>query len=168
MMQSRPLPAPPLAITDDRVTSDADVLVVGITDSHPFGQTLQQIDAAGDGWLRRLADLGKAPKKKGETLLLGAPSDQLPALILLVGIGSSDQVDRGLAFESASRAIRKLADRVHEHVIIALPESFEPADHDAIVAGTLFGCEGTGIYQADPALHLPGMGRRQAADAAAR
>ena len=60
-----------------------------------------------------------------------------------------------LAFESASAAIRKLADRPRENVIIALAESFPQSMHDAVVAGAVFGCESQGIYQADPSLEVP-------------
>ena len=38
--------------------------------------------------------------------------------------------------------------------MIALAESFAETDHDAIVAGALVACEGTGIYQAEPAVKL--------------
>ena len=52
-------------------------------------------------------------------------------------------------------AIRTLADRSRERVVIALAESFPESVHDAIVAGAIFGCEGQGIYQADPVLEVP-------------
>ncbi len=155
MLESRPLPAPRLTTTADPASEAADVLVVGITDGGDFCRTLQRIDTAGDGWITRLAKRGKTPKKKGQTLLLGASSAVGPAMVMLVGVGKGDQIDRRLAFDSASTAIRKLTDRVHDNVVIALAESFPESDHDAIVAGALCGLEGTGIYQAEPTIHLP-------------
>ncbi len=62
---------------------------------------------------------------------------------------------RELAFDSASAAIRKLADRARENVIVALGESFPQSMHDAVVAGAMFGCEGQAIYQAEPLLVVP-------------
>ncbi len=154
MPESRPLLIPRLATTAADATTDCDVLVVGIADDGDFCPSLQQIDAEGDAWITRLVQHGKTPKKYGEMLLLGAPAGVGPIMVLLVGSGAPDQIDRQHAFDSASRAIRKLGDRVHDSVVIALSELFDPADHDAIVAGAIFGCEGTGIYQAEPAIKL--------------
>ncbi len=155
MLPSQPLPAPPLSTVDDWASSNADVLVAGIADSGDFSPALQRIDAAGDGWISRLVQGGKTPSKKGDVLLLGSPTSVPWAMVMLVGIGKRDQIDRQLAFDSASTAMRKLTDRDHDKVVIALAECFPASDHDAIVSGALFACEGTGIYKAEPAIHLP-------------
>ena len=72
-MLSRSLPAPQLRIAADDALKNADVLIVGMTNDGKFCSSLQQIDAAGGGWITRLAERGKTPEKPGEILLLGTP-----------------------------------------------------------------------------------------------
>jgi leucyl aminopeptidase len=76
-------------------------------------------------------------------------------MILVVGVGRSDQQSHNLALVSASAAIRKLADRPRKTVVMSLPESFPDSMHDSIVAGSILGCEGQGIYQSERAIEVP-------------
>ncbi len=154
MLESQPIPAPQLSITDDPTSPAVDILIAGIGDDRQLDSTLEKLDGQGNGWISRLVEREQAPKG-GETLLLAAPLSSGPTMVMLVGLGSADQRDRHCAFDLASTSIRQLTDQPYNQIAVALAESFPRSEHDAIVAGTLFACEGTGIYQAEPNLHIP-------------
>lgn len=154
MLESNPIPSPTLATTTDPAGESADVLVVGLPEEGSLTPSLAKINEATDGWVMRLVEAGQIRGKQGEMSLLASPLSSGPTMILVIGLGDDSQ-SRDLAFDSASSAIRKLADRSRQHVIVALAESFPDSMHDAIVAGAVFGCETQGIYQADPPLEVP-------------
>jgi leucyl aminopeptidase len=155
MLDSRPIPSPQLSTTDDPFSQAADVLILGIGNGRELGPTLERVDTAGNGWISRLIERKKVPQKRGEALLLAPPTASGPTMIMLVGLGSDEERDRQCAFDITATAIRKLTDQPQKEVIIALAESFPPSQHDAIVAGALCACEGTGIYQAEASLQIP-------------
>ncbi len=154
MLESNPLPSPKLDTISAPTEQTADVLVVGLPENGTLTPTLAKINETTAGWVARLVELGQIRGKKGELTLLASPLPYGPTMFLVVGLGTAN-ASRDLAFESASAAIRKLADRPRENVIIALDESFPQSMHDAVVAGAVFGCESQAIYQADPALEVP-------------
>lgn len=154
MLESNPLPSPKLGTTTDPTEQKADVLVVGLPEDGSLTATLAKINETTDGWVERLVELEQIRGKKGELTLLASPLSSGPTMVLVVGLGDGD-ASRELAFDSASAAIRKLADRARENVIVALGESFPQSMHDAVVAGTMFGCECQSIYQSEPLLVVP-------------
>ncbi len=156
MLESTPLPSPNLDSITNADQEKADVLVVGLAEDGKLSATLSRIDEATDGLFTRLVSHGQLRGKQGETNLLASPRAAGPEMILVVGLGS-EVPTRALAFESASLAVRQLADRVREKVIISLPESFPDSMHDAIVAGAVFGCESQSIYQSDPSIEVPSV-----------
>jgi leucyl aminopeptidase len=154
MLESNPLPSPTLGTTRDPAEQKADLLVVGLPEDGSLTPTLAKINEMTNGWVERLIELEQIRGKKGELTLLASPLSSGPTMVLVVGLGDAG-ASRELAFESASAAIRKLADRTRENVIVALGESFPQSMHDAVVAGTVFGCECQSIYQAEPSLEVP-------------
>lgn len=154
-MESLPLPSPALETASDPTASDTDCLVVGITEDLTLTPVLKTIEASGGGWLSRLIEHEQVSGKRGDSLLLTPPGDAGPLMVLLVGLGNPDDLSRNTAFESASSAIRKLAESPQNRVVVALSESFPSSMHDSIVAGSLFACEGQGIYQSNPAIDVP-------------
>lgn len=155
MLESHPLPTPELISISQDALEPADVVVVGLTDDRRLSATLVELDRQGDGWISRLIEHETITGKAGEHRLLGTPLSGGPAILLVLGLGSVDKLDRQAAFESSATAMRMVCDRALGRVVMANSECFPPDSHDAIVAGSLFGCEGQGLYQSEPALHVP-------------
>jgi leucyl aminopeptidase len=154
-MESKPLPTPLLSNNDQAPEAiDSDVLVVGLLASGPLTPTLTRLDKATDGWFSRLVGGDHIRGKNGELSLIASPLSSGPAMILVVGLGD-ESPSRCSAFNCAATAIRKLADRERQQIVVALSESFPVAMHDSIVSGAIFGCEGQGIYQREPAVSAP-------------
>ncbi|MFK8114572.1 MAG: leucyl aminopeptidase [Rubripirellula sp.] len=154
-MESNPLPNPSLSSTNEApLTVAADVLVVGLFGDGKLPPTLAAIDQASNGWVSRLVNSEQIRGKQGELSLLASPLDSGPTMFLVVGLGDQPAT-RTLAFESGAAAIRKLSDRIRTQILVALPESFPPSMHDAIVAGTMSGCEGQCIYRSESSIHVP-------------
>lgn len=154
-MESLPLPCPQLSTVLEPAGTDADLLIVGFSASGEWTPTLQQLDASGGGWLARCRRQSSLSGEAGELSLIANPLDRGPKMILLVGLGESTARSRSDAFRAASTAIRRISDHPRGRVDVALAESF-PADcHDSLVSGVLFACEGQGIYQSNPTLHVP-------------
>lgn len=154
MLESNPLPSPQLSVSTDPAHQSADVLVVGLPGDGTLTSTLGVINHATDGWVERLVRLEQVRGKKGELTLLASPLADGPTMLLVVGLGDGDP-SRESAFQSAAAAIRMIADRVREHVVVALSESFPESMHDEIVAGAVCGCESQAIYQSEPSLQVP-------------
>ena len=154
MLDSNPIPSPEISTVTEVLEQQSDVLVAGLTEEGSLPSTLAAVNGMTEGWLERLVENGEIRGKRGEMTLLASPRDVGPRMILVVGLGAGD-LDRNLAFESASTAVRRLADRQRDTVIISLSECFPEEAHDALVTGALSGCEQQAIYQSDPSLLAP-------------
>ena len=154
MLDSNPIPSPEISTVTEILEQQSDILVAGLTEEGSLPSTLAAVNGMTDGWLERLVKGGEIRGKRGEMTLLASPRDVGPRMILIVGLGAGD-LDRNLAFESTSAAVRRLADRQRDTVIISLGECFPEDAHDALVAGALSGCEQQAIYQSDPGLLVP-------------
>ena len=167
-MESLPLPAPALQSIVAPTDSDAEVLVVALSEDGSLPGPLAQLNR-GDHWIDRLMSRGQLRGKKGELSLIAfpsglkpepnglkpVPSGSMPEMILAVGIGRAEKQSPNLAFDSAATAIRRLTDRPRKSVLISLAESFPEEMHESLVAGCIYGCEGQGIYQSEVAIHVP-------------
>lgn len=154
MLESNPLPAPKLGLVEAPQSAPVDVLVIGLPTTGQLSPTASRIDQALEGWLSRLIERDELRGRLGDLSLLAAPRSDGPAMILVVGIGD-DPLARNAAFNSAAMALRRIADRPRNTIAIALAENFDPAVHDAVVSGALYGCEGQAIYQSEPPLTVP-------------
>ncbi|MGB0759225.1 MAG: leucyl aminopeptidase family protein, partial [Rubripirellula sp.] len=154
MLDSNPVPSPEVLTVNEILEQKSDVLVTGLTEEGSLSSTLAQIDTRTGGWVKRLVEDGEIRGKAGELTLLASPADTGPRMLLIIGLGSGE-LDRDLAFESGAMLVRRLGDRQRETVVVALSEAFPPSTHDALVAGTLSGCEQQAIYQSEPALQVP-------------
>ncbi|QEF96006.1 Cytosol aminopeptidase [Stieleria maiorica] len=149
------LPCPRFVVTENAIGEKCDVLIVGLCDDAPLSATAAALDQATGGVISRLSDQGKLSSESGESMLIPGPGGDGPMLVLLMGLGEKSKLDREAAFTSTSTAVRSLVSKPHETWVIALPESFAAADHDAIVAGALYGLEGQAIYRTKPSTYVP-------------
>ena len=76
-------------------------------------------------------------------------------MVLLVGIGDAETLNRGDAFRIVSTAMRSLVGESHQSIVVSLPEVVGAADHDAVVAAAIYALEGQGIYKTKPVIHVP-------------
>ncbi len=153
-MESLPLPSVELEVVNEPA-ANADVLVVGLPASGDLSVTMQQLDASSNGWLARCVRHPSVSGEAGELSLVANPSEAGPSMVLVIGLGGESQRSRSDAFRAASIAIRRINERSQSRVDVALAECFPTDCHDAIVSGVLFACEGQGIYQSAPSLHVP-------------
>ncbi len=154
MLDSNPIPSPEISTTTEVLEQQSDVLVAGLTEEGRLPSTLDAVNQMTGGWIERLIAEGEIRGKQGELTLLASPANTGPRMLLVVGLGSGEP-DRHLAFESGAMVVRRLGDRQRETVVVAIAECFPENDHDALVAGTLSGCEQQAIYQSEPGLLVP-------------
>ncbi len=133
----------------------ADVLVVGLVDGEALEGNLAAMDAAHGGWIGRALDAKWLKTKCGEIALLASPAANGPRAVMFVGLGDSDLIDRGKAFDLGATIIRRLSDTQRQQITVTIAEQLAPETHDSLVAGIVFGCEGQAIYQAESGCFPP-------------
>ncbi len=154
----QPTDAVPLRIEPlDSVSLDQpyDCLVVGLAEGDELSATAAALDAQQGGWIARGLAAGTLKTKRGEIALVPAPAPTGPALVMLVGLGDTDLLDRGKTFELGATILRRLVDRQRVRVVIALDDAIAPENHDALISGAVTACDGQSLYQAEPAIHPP-------------
>ncbi|MCO8121755.1 leucyl aminopeptidase [Stieleria sp. TO1_6] len=151
------LPCPRFLQVDSPSTEKCDVIVIGLCDDAPLSELGSQLDQAVGGVISGLIKQEKVPTDAGEMMLIPGPGavGQGASLILLVGLGPQDKLDREAAFTITSTAVRSLTKESQSRLVLALGESFDAADHDAIVAGALYALEGQSIYRSKQAINVP-------------
>ena len=154
MLDSNPIPSPEVLTVTGILEQQSDVLVAGLTEEGSLSSTLDAVNEMTGGWIKRLIKDGEIRGKRSELTLLASPLDSGPRMLLVVGLGSGE-LDRHLAFESGAMVVRRLGDRQRETVAVSIGDCFPESTHDALVAGTLSGCEQQAIYQTEPALIVP-------------
>lgn len=159
MLESQPLPTPVLESTDSAATENTDVLVIGIadgqTESLSLPPTADSIDKATGHLISRMIRSGNLTGKVNELTVLATPDGCAADIVLVVGLGKSENINRQSVFDASSAAIRKICSAARARVTVAIAEA-TPADlQDSIVAGVVFGCENQEIYKTESAWHVP-------------
>jgi leucyl aminopeptidase len=153
MVASAPPVQPQLGSIDHFDDSSIDVLVVGIR-GDVMGPSVAAIDLAWGGMIDRLMKSGDLRGKSGDVDLIASPKDTGPRMLLVLGM---DEIATGRndAFDAAATAIRRLCDRDRSRIVIAIGDLFDTSLHDSIVAGTLVGCDGQGLYRTEKLPSVP-------------
>src|SRR5438067_2063947 len=126
----------------------ADAIVIGIhADSVPSGSA-EEFNRASGGLLARLIEAKEVTGKKLETATLLAPPGIKARLALVVGLGSKESFDRGVAFRAASAAAKTLAGKERGRVAFFLADNWPAEMIEAAVAGSIVGCVGQDLYRA--------------------
>jgi leucyl aminopeptidase len=151
------LPRPSFVATEHPADEECDVIIVGLCDDAPLSPTVASLDQKLGGVITGLLDREKLSTDAGDLMLIPGPGvvGEGPTLVMLLGLGDSAGLDREVAFTSASTAVRALVTKPQGKWVIALPEAFNSADHDVIVAGVLCGLEGQSIYRTKSPIHVP-------------
>ncbi len=135
-------------------TLEADALVLGIYQDVRTAAA-QALDRANGGMLERLIEMGEWKPDVCKGLPLYFPSGTKSPVVLLVGLGAKEKLDRGTAFRAMSYASRWLSDKPRRKVVFLSDPEWTPDLVESAVAGSIVGCVGPGLYQADPKRLVP-------------
>jgi len=80
----------------------ADAIVIGVHAESPPAGFAAEFDRASAGLLTRLVEAKEITGKKCETVTLLAPPGAKAGLVIVVGLGPKNALDRGIAFRAAS------------------------------------------------------------------
>ncbi len=133
----------------------ADCLVVGIAAGDEPSEVVSQIDSQQGGWIRRGISTGSLKTKRGEISLVPSPAQDGPAMIMVVGLGDTDLLDRGKTFDLGATILRRLVDTPRARVVIAIADGIAAENHDALVTGAISGCAGQSLYMSEPNIYPP-------------
>ncbi|MEM9365105.1 MAG: leucyl aminopeptidase [Planctomycetota bacterium] len=151
-----PLPRPKLDVASS-LPSSSDAVVVAVAAKDDAIVLLSPEDALGPNTRAAFGTLIESGDLRGKAsdAILVATADEVSPLIVAGWLGDAERVDRVAVFDWAASAIRKLLTRPRKRVTFLIGDAFDPAWHDAVVAGALSGCEGQHLYQRDSGKHVP-------------
>ncbi|MEM7315693.1 MAG: M17 family peptidase N-terminal domain-containing protein, partial [Planctomycetota bacterium] len=132
---------------------EADALVVGIYHQAELPAAAQAIDAATDGAISRLLEIGEFEGKPNEALSLHAPAGVAANQVLLVGLGKQGEVTQQVAFQATGTAAKTLASKPRKSVAFLLDESWNDELCVAAIVGAMCGCVGQDLYRAEKSTH---------------
>lgn len=135
--------------TSQTVTKcEVDAVVVTAYADKAWDAATAAVDEATGGALRRLKDAKEISGKACEVVTILAPAGVAARLVVVLGLGDSTSLDRGVAYRAASAASRSLAAKERKSVAFYFPNDL-PADvAEAAVCGSLIGCHGQDLYRA--------------------
>jgi leucyl aminopeptidase len=126
----------------------ADAIVVGLYADSPAAGAAEELNRATGGLITRLIEAKELTGKKNETTMLLAPPGVKSPVVLLVGLGNKDSLDRGVAFRAASTAAKTLASKERGKVAFYMAENCPTDIAVAAVCGSGVGCLGQDLYRA--------------------
>ncbi len=136
-------------------TIEADALVVGVY-REQLTKAAESIDRANGGVLTRLLELEELKPDVGKVLPLYFPTGTKSPIVLVVGLGPVAEFDAGAAFRALATATRWLSERARRTIALAADPAWPTAVAELAVAGAATGCQGPGLYQAEPKRVAPG------------
>src|SRR3954454_22138815 len=97
--------------TDSPAAIAADAVVIGLFADSPSTGPAEVVNQATSGLIARLIEAKELSGKKNETTTLLSPPGIKSPVLLVVGLGSKESLDRGVAFRAASAAAKSLASK---------------------------------------------------------
>jgi len=140
------------AITTDSTAAAAvevEALVLFLTEGGVGTGAAAGIDTATGGLLGRLAAGGDLTGKRFECTPLLAPPGLQTGQLLIVGLGTREQVDAGVLYRAAATAARQLAARPRSRVAFLAESGWTPRQTEQAVAGAAVGMIGQDLYRAE-------------------
>ena len=121
-------------------------LVVGVFEDQ-LSPAAEALDLASGGLIRRVVEMKEFKPDIGQCVHLYCLPGVTAPIVTLTGCGSKSKWDRGAAFRAAATASRALAEKARECVGFAWSTDLSVEIAASAVAGSLVGCEGSGLYQ---------------------
>jgi leucyl aminopeptidase len=129
----------------------ADAVVITHFADSPLSGPAAQVDRASDGRLQQLLEAQEFTGKKYETYAIPALSGVKARTVLVLGLGSREKCDQGVAYRAAGAAAKALSGKKLERVAFYVPEGWSEALSMAGLAGAMNGCAGQDLYRAKKA-----------------
>jgi leucyl aminopeptidase len=131
----------------------ADAIVVGVFSGAPPTGAAAEVDRATGGALTRLIEAQEFLGKPYELLPLFAAAGVAARQVLVLGLGTQNRFDAGMAFRSAAAAARQLASKSRPKVAYFLDACHTAELAEAGLCGALVGCQGQDLYRAEKNRH---------------
>jgi leucyl aminopeptidase len=142
-------------LASDAYNQDCECLVVGVDADGELGPVASRLNESLDGWLKRAVDAGDISGARFDMALIPSPGRTGPRGILVVGVGDRQTFDRGVAFQLAAAATRKISEKGRSRVAMAVEDLARDSDHRDFVAGALMGTAGQALHQQSAKLNPP-------------
>lgn len=137
------------AVASPVTNTTADAVVIGWHSAGQQSAAATAVDRAAAGLIGRLVEQKELSGKPYDvTPLYGLPGVQAP-LVLVVGLGDRDNVDRKTAFRAAAAAARHLGGKQRGDVAFFLDDGWPADQTESGVCGALAGCVGQDLYRAE-------------------
>ena len=127
----------------------ADAVVLGVYEAEELTPSAQSLDQQLNGKLTQWISDGQiSTERYSTTPLIGLEGIAAP-LVMIVGLGKSDDDEAALAFRAAGTAAMTLSKK--ERNTIAFFLDVDPKEH--AVAGSIVGCVGQDLFRAEKNIH---------------
>ncbi len=140
-------------ITVGPVETKADAVVLGMFAEQSLPQAAAAVDKAAGGAITRLVDSGEFAGKRCDTVALRGLPGVAAGQVLLVGLGTIEGFDIGVAHRAAGAAAMALAGRPRDSVAFFLADGWTVAEGEAGLCGAIVGCQGQDLYRAEKNRH---------------
>ena len=130
------------------VQFEADVLVI-FFESNGLRGPVVEIDEATGGLLQELYKQGEITGKRYECIPLYAPRGLACKQLLVVGIGSHNEVDAGVLYEASGTAARRLSCKPRATVGFLADGNWSNEQLEQAVAGATMGVSGQDLYRSE-------------------
>ena len=127
---------------------EADVLVI-FFESNGLRGPVVEIDEATGGLLQELYKQGEITGKRYECIPLYAPRGLACKQLLVVGIGSHNEVDAGVLYEASGTAARRLSCKPRATVGFLADGNWSNEQLEQAVAGATMGVSGQDLYRSE-------------------
>ena len=126
----------------------ADALVVFL-ESDGLRGPLIEIDKSTGGLLQQLFQQGELTGKRYECISLYAPNGLACKQLLIVGIGSCEEVHAGVLYEASGAAARRLSGKPRATIGFLADGSWSNEELEQAVAGSIMGVAGQVLYRSE-------------------
>lgn len=137
------------------LTTDADVIVIGLSSECQLGKYAKELNEAAGGAIQRLIDCQEITGKELESTVILAPSGISATHLVVIGMGNGDEFEIGAAFRAASAAMRTVSQKERAHVVFAWDGNLDEAKQEAAVAGAVVGSIGQDLYREEKKRFTP-------------
>ena len=136
------------SLTDKPVHSiETYAVVVGCYSDGKLPAAAKQIDEAAGGALTKLIEAKEISGKPGSLATVLAPAGVAATLVVVVGLGDREKLDRGAAFRAAASASKQIGSKERKSAAFYLDDGWDADIVAAAVCGAIVGCQGQDLYR---------------------
>ena len=132
--------------SDSIETLEADVLVLGVFEEQELSGVAAQVNEASSNTLAGLIESGHIKSKSGSCTAWLAPNGVSFERVFVVGLGKSDELERGGAYKAFATASKEIAADADQSVVFAVDQLSAECVESA-VTGVQIGCHGQDLLR---------------------